>query len=78
MTEQVSPDGFYRWDPSQWLPTGKAPVAAGIATVSPGNGAAAESLHGPDVPTSKKKMAVEAFGLKKHFGKQAEGPLGMD
>jgi phospholipid/cholesterol/gamma-HCH transport system ATP-binding protein len=36
-----------------------------------GNGAVAHGLqHGPDVPTSKKKMAVEAIDLKKHFGKQ--------
>jgi phospholipid/cholesterol/gamma-HCH transport system ATP-binding protein len=112
MTEQLSPDGFYRWDGSQWVPTDKAPttpvaaasaaVAAKAAAVSAttsrttvrphtevpsgpsaagievershresGNGAVAHGLqHGPDVPTSKKKMAVEAIDLKKHFGKQ--------
>jgi phospholipid/cholesterol/gamma-HCH transport system ATP-binding protein len=32
--------------------------------------ATGKSLHGQDVPTSKKKMAIEAFELKKYFGKQ--------
>jgi phospholipid/cholesterol/gamma-HCH transport system ATP-binding protein len=32
--------------------------------------ATSESLHGPNVPTSRKKMAIEAFDLKKYFGKQ--------
>jgi phospholipid/cholesterol/gamma-HCH transport system ATP-binding protein len=32
--------------------------------------ATGESLHGPNVPTAKKKMAIEAFDLKKYFGKQ--------
>jgi phospholipid/cholesterol/gamma-HCH transport system ATP-binding protein len=27
-------------------------------------------LHGQDVPTAKKKMAIQAINLKKHFGKQ--------
>jgi phospholipid/cholesterol/gamma-HCH transport system ATP-binding protein len=32
--------------------------------------ATVENLHGPNVPTSRKKMAIEAFDLKKYFGKQ--------
>ena len=30
----------------------------------------ASNLRGPDVPTAKKKMIIEAFDLKKYFGKQ--------
>jgi len=89
MTEQLSPDGFYRWDGSQWVPSGKVPTAAptGVRTIAgatpamevglpaaqplaTGYGPSHQSPHGVDVPTAKKKMAIEAFGLKKHFGKQ--------
>src|ERR1700736_305561 len=32
MTEQLSPDGYYRWTGTEWVPTGKVPepVAAGV------------------------------------------------
>src|ERR1700730_17460639 len=99
MSEQLSPDGFYRWDGTQWVPTGKVQTAApagvrpiGAATVPPGAAVpqtascgapvatmeapvtgyapSHQSPHGADVPTAKKKMAIEAFELKKHFGKQ--------
>jgi hypothetical protein len=108
MTEQISPDGFYRWDGSRRLPTGKVPsgtpfpaavttkagaIAASRTTVRARMAAAAgadasatvvengsqragnsyvarDPRPGPEVPTSKKKMAVEALELKKHFGKQ--------
>jgi phospholipid/cholesterol/gamma-HCH transport system ATP-binding protein len=97
MSEQLSPDGFYRWDGTQWVPTGKVPTAAptGVRPVTTATAATAatapvaaapatsavevrptgyapthQSPHGADVPTSKKKMAIEAFGLKKYFGKQ--------
>src|ERR1700738_1382405 len=87
MSEQLSPDGFYRWDGSQWVPTGKIPTATGAGAApapaaDPGpatsrttvrermEAVTKESHHGADVPTSKKKMAVEAFELKKYFGKQ--------
>src|ERR1700682_2672752 len=89
MTEQLSPDGFYRWDGSQWVPSGKVPTAAptGIRTIAgaapamevglpaaqplaTGYGPSHQSPHGVAGQTAKKKMAIEAFGLKKHFGKQ--------
>src|SRR3982074_2626719 len=94
MTEQLSPDGFYRWNGTEWVPTGKVPevVTAGVrpaaapgvaaqpafcsAHVTPvetrieGYGPSHHSPHGADVPTAKKKMAIQAFELKKHFGKQ--------
>jgi hypothetical protein len=27
MSEHISPDGFYRWTGSEWIPTGKTPAA---------------------------------------------------
>jgi phospholipid/cholesterol/gamma-HCH transport system ATP-binding protein len=93
MSEQLSPDGYYRWDGTQWVPTGKTPaVTAGgvrttatVAATEPASGAAQataldtriggyapshQSPHGADVPTAKKKMAIESHNLVKHFGKQ--------